>query len=108
MQRFAALPVKSKWNDRQDGFTRNLGAKIKDYFAYKRCKRMEMDNFMSMHRRRGYSTDLPAVLQGNPGQPTPFFASVSTLAVLADTLNTKGKILSFLQNSGVAPVENQL
>ena len=29
------------------------------------------------------SPDLLAILQGNPGQPTPFFASVSTLAVLA-------------------------
>lgn len=27
--------------------------------------------------------DLLATLQVNPGQPTPFFASVSTLAVLA-------------------------
>ena len=29
------------------------------------------------------SPDLLAALQGNPGQPTPFFASVATLAVLA-------------------------
>ena len=33
--------------------------------------------------RCGYSPDLLAALQGNPGQPTPFFASVATLAVLA-------------------------
>ena len=33
--------------------------------------------------RCGYSPDLLATLQVNPGQPTPFFASVSTLAVLA-------------------------
>ena len=33
--------------------------------------------------RCGYSPDLLAILQGNPGYPTPFFASVSTLAVLA-------------------------
>ena len=33
--------------------------------------------------RCGYSPDLLAVLQENPGQPTPFFASVATLAVLA-------------------------
>ena len=34
--------------------------------------------------RCGYSPDLlAAVLQENPGQPTPFFASVATLAVLA-------------------------
>ena len=33
--------------------------------------------------RCGYSPDLLAALQENPGQPTPFFASVATLAVLA-------------------------
>ena len=33
--------------------------------------------------RCGYSPDLLAALQGNPGQPTPFFAGVATLAVLA-------------------------
>ena len=33
--------------------------------------------------RCGYSPDLLAILQENPGCPTPFFASVSTLAVLA-------------------------
>ena len=33
--------------------------------------------------RCGYSPDLLAALQGNSGQPTPFFASVATLAVLA-------------------------
>ena len=33
--------------------------------------------------RCGYSPDLLAALQGNPDQPTPFFASVATLAVLA-------------------------
>ena len=33
--------------------------------------------------RCGYSPDLLAALPGNPGQPTPFFASVATLAVLA-------------------------
>ena len=33
--------------------------------------------------RCGASPDLLATLQVNPGQPTPFFASVSTLAVLA-------------------------
>ena len=34
--------------------------------------------------RCGYSPDLlAAALQENPGQPTPFFASVATLAVLA-------------------------
>ncbi len=33
--------------------------------------------------RCGYSPDLLAALQGNPGQTTPFFASVATLAVLA-------------------------
>ena len=34
--------------------------------------------------RCGATPDLlAAVLQGNPGQPTPFFASVATLAVLA-------------------------
>ena len=33
--------------------------------------------------RCGATQDLLAALQGNPGQPTPFFASVSTLAVLA-------------------------
>ena len=33
--------------------------------------------------RCGCSPDLLAALQGNPGQPTPFFASVATLAVLA-------------------------
>ena len=32
--------------------------------------------------RCGYSPDLLAALQVNPGQPTPFFASVATLAVL--------------------------
>ena len=33
--------------------------------------------------RCGYSPDVLAALQVNPGQPTPFFASVATLAVLA-------------------------
>ena len=33
--------------------------------------------------RCGAPPDLLAALQGNPGQPTPFFASVATLAVLA-------------------------
>ena len=33
--------------------------------------------------RCGATQDLLATLQVNPGQPTPFFASVSTLAVLA-------------------------
>ena len=33
--------------------------------------------------RCGATPDLLAALQGNPGQPTPFFASVATLAVLA-------------------------
>ena len=33
--------------------------------------------------RCGATPDLLATLQGNPGQPTPFFASVATLAVLA-------------------------
>ena len=33
--------------------------------------------------RCGYSPDLLAALQGNPGQTTPFIASVATLAVLA-------------------------
>ena len=32
--------------------------------------------------RCGYSPDLLAALQVNPGQPTPFFASAATLAVL--------------------------
>ena len=33
--------------------------------------------------RCGYSPDLLAILQGNPGRTTPDFASVHTLAVLA-------------------------
>ena len=33
--------------------------------------------------RCGYSPDLLAILQGNPGRTTPVFASVATLAVLA-------------------------
>ena len=33
--------------------------------------------------RCGYSPDLLAILQGNPGRTTPDFASVATLAVLA-------------------------
>ena len=33
--------------------------------------------------RSGYSPDLLAILQGNPGRTTPDFASVHTLAVLA-------------------------
>ena len=33
--------------------------------------------------RCGYSPDLLAALQVNPNRPTPFFASVATLAVLA-------------------------
>ena len=33
--------------------------------------------------RCGYSPDLLATLQVNPDRPTPFFASVRTLAVLA-------------------------
>ena len=33
--------------------------------------------------RCGTPPDLLAALQVNPGQPTPFFASVATLAVLA-------------------------
>ena len=33
--------------------------------------------------RCGATQDLLAALQGNPGQPTPFIASVATLAVLA-------------------------
>ena len=37
--------------------------------------------------RCGYSPDLLAALQENPGQPTPFFASVATLAVLAVLAN---------------------
>ena len=33
--------------------------------------------------RCGYSPDLLAILQGNPGRPTPDFASVHALTVLA-------------------------
>ena len=33
--------------------------------------------------RCGYSPDLLAALQENPDSPTPFFAGVATLAVLA-------------------------
>ena len=33
--------------------------------------------------RCGYSPDLLAILQGNPGRTTPDLASVATLAVLA-------------------------
>lgn len=33
--------------------------------------------------RCGYSPDLLAALQENPDRPTPFFAGVATLAVLA-------------------------
>lgn len=45
--------------------------------------RVSADRSGRAFSRCGYSPDLLATLQGNPGQPTPFFASVATLAVLA-------------------------
>ena len=48
--------------------------------------------------RCGYSPDLLATLQGNPGSPTPFFASVSTLAVLAILSNRILLILDISKN----------
>ena len=48
---------------------------------------MKTGRFGSQPERSVFSVwvdrDLLAALQENPGQPTPFFASVATLAVLA-------------------------
>ena len=44
---------------------------------------MKTERFGALFFRCGATQDLLATLQVNPGQPTPFFASVSTLAVLA-------------------------